>query len=99
MIVIAQNVRAILKGFSESDIAVSRREQEARIRNGSVFSLAKVSLLKFRRIEPANRAAPNRAFLLPHFQRNIVGRSQPPERTDELSILSVLLGDAVQRAK
>lgn len=59
---ITYNISAILKGFSESDIAGLRREQEARIRNGSVFSLAKVSLLKFRRIEPANRVVPYMGF-------------------------------------
>lgn len=56
------NVRAILKGFSESDIAGMVNEHEARIKNGSVFSKAKVSLTKFRLIEPANRAALYRAF-------------------------------------
>ena len=53
---------AIFKAFSEVDIAVWISEQEARIKNGSVFSKAKVSLIQFRHIEPANRAALYRAF-------------------------------------
>lgn len=64
------NVRAILKGFSESDIAGMVNEQEARIKNGSVFSKAKVSLTKFRLVEPANRAALYRAFSIAVLRRN-----------------------------
>lgn len=59
---IKDNCDAIFKAFSEVCIAVRINEQEARIKNGSVFSKAKVSFIQFRHIEPANRAALYRAF-------------------------------------
>lgn len=64
MSIMKENVRAILKGFDRSDIAVMRGRQEARIKSGSVFDKAKDLPLKFRRIEQINRVALNRAFFI-----------------------------------
>ena len=59
---IKHNFLAILKGFERSDVAGMVRAQEARIKNGTVFSKAKVALTKFRLIEQFNSAALYRAF-------------------------------------